>query len=110
MLKMLKRNSDVVLLVVVVIAFAFFLTVLCKGNRNYDPGRKVHVKWTEVNVRQGHSLSEQEFCSLKKEDVVTLTGETYEFWGGNDCPGENWTEVELSDGKVGWVVTESIQW
>lgn len=73
-------------------------------------GRQVRIRWEEVNLRTGYSTSNEIITTLFKGSSVTLTGNYYEYFIENGISIDSWTEVELKDGTIGWVVTTSIKW
>ena len=72
--------------------------------------REVSIRWEEVNVRKNHTTSAEIITSLTHGNVVTLTGNSFEYAGGDGRNNDSWTEIRLSNGTIGWVVTPSIDW
>jgi len=73
-------------------------------------GLKVNIEWLEVNVRTGHSTSNEVIATLKKGNSVTLTGYSFDYIGGNSKATECWVEIEMENGTTGWIVRNSIDW
>ena len=67
------------------------------------------ISWEMVNLRESYSTNSKVIDSLDLGANVTLTGYSYEYFGGNGSSEETWTQVKLSDGTVGWLVTASIR-
>lgn len=72
-------------------------------------GQKYEIRWDSVNVREtaGISWKDNIITSITRGTDVTLTGYTYDL---GDGPNSDWTQIQLEDGTVGWIVTESIDW
>ena len=106
------QKIKAVLLVTVAVAAIVLLIFAFSGKqfKEKNVGREVAIRWEEVNVREEHSTNSAILTSLKEGDRVTLTGYFFEYAGGDGRSNDNWTEVRLSDGSIGWVVTPSIDW
>ena len=73
-------------------------------------GQKYSIRWDEVNVRSrpgSVTWKDTVITSIERGTDVTLTGYTYEF---GDGPNPCWTQVQLEDGTIGWIVNEAIEW
>ena len=106
-----KIFRTVLLVTAVVLAIVLMFTSIFGKEFNEDNvGREVSISWEEVNVREGHSTSTNVIACLNEGASVTLTGNSYEYAGGNGKSTESWTEIQLEDGTIGWVVTRSIKW
>lgn len=73
-------------------------------------GRQVLIQWEEVNLRESCDTSKKVITTLRKGSTVTLTGNYYECLIGDGLPTDSWTEVQLDNGTIGWIVTTSIKW
>ena len=104
-MKVLVALAAVIALLV--FTFSFFGTKNIKENE----GQTLPIRWEEVNVRTGHSLDDNVISSLTKGKKVILTGVRYDdALVLDDRPEMSWTQIQLDDGTIGWVVTEAIQW
>ena len=104
-----------ILTAVAVIAVVALIAVLFSSTfgEQFDEakaGQQYSIRWDEVNVRSkpgSVTWKDTVITSIERGTDVTLTGYTYEF---GDGPNPNWTQVQLEDGTVGWIVTESVNW
>lgn len=105
------KKKVLLTILLVILAFTVLSAINTPRFSEAKANRRVNIGWTEVNVREGYSTSDNIITKLVKGDTVTLTGRTFEYWGGNDSQAtEHWAEVQLSDGTVGWIVYRSIDW
>jgi len=107
------KKSIIKALLLVVSVIAIILVMSAFFGKQYDEdnvGREVCIRWEEVNVRENHSTSAEIITSLTCGTTVTLTGNSFEYAGGDGRSYDSWTEIQLSNGSIGWVVTPSIDW
>ena len=105
------KSRQILLLVAFIIIVSLMITAFFGKQFNEDTvGQEVSIDWEEVNVREDHSTSSEIITSLTRGKVVTLTGNSFEYLGGDGRNNDSWTEIELPNGTIGWVVTRSISW
>ena len=98
------------LFAIAVVAVVAILVSSCGQQfKEANAGREVCIGWEEVNLRESYSTSKKVITTLVKGEPVTLTGNSFEYAGDGEAI-DSWTEVQLDDGTIGWVVTESIDW
>ena len=108
----MKKKIATFVLTVVGSVLLIALLVSNFGNQ-YDEAnvnREVSIEWSTVNLRENHSTWSDIITEINYGETVTLTGYSYEYFGGDGQATESWTEVELPNGKTGWIVTTSINW
>ncbi len=96
----------IILVMLMIVAFNLLSGQQFKAD---NVGRQVRIGWEEVNLREGPSTSKKVITILSRGSSVTLTGNSYSVLMGIGSPADSWTEVELSNGTTGWVVTTSIK-
>ncbi|MBQ3145099.1 MAG: hypothetical protein IJB90_00680 [Clostridia bacterium] len=107
----MKKFLSIVLVIISCIAVVWLVSATSGDQfKEENEGREVFIEWEKVNVREGHSTTKKVLCSLTEGSLVTLTGNYFEYFGGDGEPTEHWTEIQLSDGTIGWLVTTSIKW
>ena len=107
------KKITIAVAIVIAITLIVSLTSVFFGTKTIEEykGKTLPIRWEEVNVRQGHSMNENVISSLQKGRTVILTGVRYDdALVLDDVPWKSWTQVRLSDGTLGWIVTEAIQW
>ena len=73
-------------------------------------GKTVTIEWEEVNFREEPEMNDNNIIQvLRFGKTVTLTGNSYSIIGDGEA-FDDWTEIQLEDGTIGWVVTDSINW
>ena len=99
-----------VFIIFILVAAAF---VSCYSGTKYDStksGVSKTIAWAEVNARLDHDVASEVKKVLHNGDIVTLTGNEYHVIGSDDLATNDWIEIKLRDGKVLWVVQQSIRW
>lgn len=83
----------------------------CSRHSNNLSGKEARIVWDEVNLRSSHTVTSEVLTSLSRGDKVTLTGDHFEYLGGDgSSSAENWVEVILPDNTTGWIVQSSVDW
>lgn len=104
----MKNLIKVAAIVAVIIAIVSLFSSLTGEQFNEENvGRIVSIEWDEVNLRDKSSINARVLATLSRGNDVTLTGYSFKMLDG---PYEDWTQVQLEDGTVGWIVTESVNW
>lgn len=100
------------LISIAAIAAVAILLSSCSGEKYEEDkvGLEYKVRYIEVNLREEPNTDSDIIEKLCLDDVIVLTGYSYEYPTLEDLPTDHWHQVTTLTGTTGWIVTESIQW
>ena len=111
------RNHRILATLLVIIIVLGLVGVFClsfgkKHDRKLEGVEKT-ISYEIVNVRSKPSTSGGDktiITVIAKGATVTLTGNKYNHLDGDNSNPQSWVEVKLTDGTIGWIADQAINW
>lgn len=106
----MQRKVVIGLLVILFFVLVFiFIKSFC-GEHFYKDlkGTETTVSWEYVNLRDDHKENSKVIMTLIQNDEVTLTGNKYDYLGGDGKSHDVWLEITTKNGITGWIVGDAI--
>lgn len=106
------NEKKIAIIAVLAIAVAVMLLVLIassdeiKTDKNLV-GENYKITYKYVNVREDSNVHSAIITTIYFGEEVVLTGRYYDIVGDSQTDTSRWVEIQMEDGKTGWIVRAS---
>ena len=98
-------------IIVVVVLFLFLYAAQSVFGEKFNAKasrQATTITWEYVNMREGASTAERVITQIQRGERVILTGNEFNYFGGDGSATDYWVEIEFA-GYTGWIVRSAIK-